>query len=232
MSKKIEELLERFSKEKDPFFDLRLEMVEKQIKERGITDERILKAFLAVPRHIFVPERVRAFAYDDTPLPLFEGQTISQPYIVALMVELLEPSEDKHILEIGTGSGYETAILSLLNKYVYTVERIKDLCDYAKEKLKELSVSNVYFHVGDGSEGCLDFAPYDGIICSAAAPDIPEPFIEQLNPGGIIVIPVGDRFSQDLVKVTKTKTGLKKEYYGPCAFVPLIGRYGFSEFEY
>ncbi|MEN3044447.1 MAG: protein-L-isoaspartate(D-aspartate) O-methyltransferase [Candidatus Hydrothermales bacterium] len=229
MSKKLEELLERFSKEKDPFFDLRLEMVEKQIKERGITEERILKAFLAIPRHIFVPEKMRVFSYEDTPLPLFEGQTISQPYIVALMVELLEPNEDKHILEIGTGSGYESAILSLLNKYVYTVERIKDLSDYAKEKLKELSISNVYFHVGDGSEGFSDFAPYDGIICSAAAPDIPEPYIEQLNPGGIIVIPIGDRFYQDLVKVIKTKTGLKKEYYGPCVFVPLIGKYGFEE---
>ncbi len=229
MNKKLEELLKRFNKERDRFFELRKEMLETQLRVRGITDERVLEAFMAVPRHIFVPESHREYAYEDSPLPLFEGQTISQPYMVALMVELLEPGEEKHILEIGTGSGYQTAILALLNKYVYTVERISSLSDYAREKLKELSINNVYFHVGDGSEGFMDFAPYDGIIVSAAAPEVPEPFIEQLNPGGIIVIPIGDRFYQDLVKVVKGKKGIKKEYHGPCVFVPLIGKYGFKE---
>lgn len=229
MNKKIKELLKRFDKEKDKFFELRKQMVERQLRNRGISDERVLEAFLAVPRHIFVPEQSRRFAYDDSPLPLFEGQTISQPYMVALMVELLEPDENKHILEIGTGSGYQTAILALLNKHVYTVERIKSLSDYAREKLKELSIDNVYFHVGDGSEGLMDFAPYDGIIVSAAAPEIPEPFIEQLSPGGIIVMPIGDRFYQDLIKAVKTEKGLKKEYHGPCVFVPLVGKYGFEE---
>ena len=204
-------------------------MVEKQLRGRGISNEKVLNSFLAVPRHLFVSDKMKSFAYDDSPLPLFEGQTISQPYMVALMVELLEPDENKHILEIGTGSGYETAILCLLNKFVYTVERVKELSDYAREKIKELSIDNVYFHVGDGSEGLMDFAPFDGIICSAAAPDIPSPFIEQLNPGGIIVMPIGDKLYQDLVKVVKTEKGLKKEYHGPCVFVPLIGKYGFED---
>ncbi|MEO0255041.1 MAG: protein-L-isoaspartate(D-aspartate) O-methyltransferase [candidate division WOR-3 bacterium] len=229
MNKKLEELLERFSSKNDPFYNLRKEMVDKQLRERGICDERVLKSFLAVPRHLFVPDKIKSFSYDDSPLPLLEGQTISQPYMVALMVELLEPDENKHILEIGTGSGYETAILCLLNKFVYTVERVKDLSLYAREKLKELSIENVYFHVGDGSEGLMDFAPYDGIICSAAAPDVPLPFIEQLNPGGIIVMPIGDKLYQDLVKIKKEGNKLKKEYHGPCVFVPLIGRYGFEE---
>jgi len=229
LNRKIEELLKRFSKENDEFFELRREMIESQLKERGIKDERVLEAFLAVPRHIFLPEKDRKFAYGDFPLPLFEGQTISQPYMVALMVELLEPDEKKHILEIGTGSGYQTAILALLNKHVYTVERIKSLSDYAREKLKELSIDNVYFHVGDGSEGLMDFAPYDGIIVSAGAPEVPEPYLMQLNPGGIIVIPVGDRYYQDLIKIIKTEEGFKREYYGPCVFVPLIGKYGFEE---
>ncbi len=229
MIEKIKELLERYSEKNDKYFKLRKEMVEIQLRERGITNEKVLEAFLAVPRHIFVPESRRSFAYDDTPLPLFEGQTISQPYMVALMVELLEPDEKKHILEVGTGSGYQTAILALLSKQVYTVERYESLSEYAKEKLKELSIDNVVFHVGDGSEGWMDFAPYDGIIVSAGAPDVPEPYLEQLNPGGIIVIPIGDRFYQDLVKVIKTEKGIKKEYHGPCVFVPLIGKYGFKD---
>jgi len=204
----------------------RKKMVEEQLERRGIRDDRVLAAMREVPRHLFVAEPMQAEAYDDNPLPIGEGQTISQPYMVAVMTELLQLQGAEIVLEIGTGSGYQAAVLSKLCKWVYTVERIQSLSEHAELVMKNYGYSNITFIVGDGTEGWPAAAPYDGIIVTAGAPRIPDSFIKQLRLGGKLVIPVGDRFSQTLKRVIKTEEGTAIENHTGCRFVDLIGRWG------
>ena len=204
-------------------------MVETQIKARGIKDERVLKAMLKVPRHLFVDEALRDQAYGDFPLPIGEGQTISQPYIVALMTEALELKGNERVLEIGTGSGYQTAILAELALWVYTIERFPTLLERAKKVLKELGYKNISFKLDDGTLGWKEAAPFDTIIVTAASPDIPPPLVEQLAEGGRIVIPIGDEFSQTLIKGVKKGGKLHTKALEPVRFVKLVGAYGFKE---
>lgn len=204
-------------------------MVRDQIESRGIRDQRVLDAFLTVKRHLFVEEALRRQSHNDYPLPIGSGQTISQPYIVALMTEGLELKEDEKVLEIGTGSGYQTAILAELAREVYSIERIKELSERTKELLKELGYTNVEIKVDDGTTGWVSRSPFDAIIVTAASPDIPRPLTDQLKEGGRMVIPVGGRTSQDLIKVIKRGGKLKKQNLGGCRFVKLIGEYGWRE---
>lgn len=204
-------------------------MVETQIKARGIKDERVLKAMLKVPRHLFVDEALRDQAYGDFPLPIGEGQTISQPYIVALMTEALELKGIERVLEIGTGSGYQTAILAELALWVYTIERFPTLLERAKKVLKELGYKNISFKLDDGTLGWKEAAPFDAIIVTAASPDIPPPLVEQLAEGGRMVIPIGDEFSQTLIKGVKKGGKLHTKALEPVRFVKLVGAYGFKE---
>jgi len=204
-------------------------MVETQIKARGIKDERVLKAMLKVSRHLFVDEALRDQAYGDFPLPIGEGQTISQPYIVALMTEALELKGNERVLEIGTGSGYQTAILAELALWVYTIERFPTLLERAKKVLNELGYKNISFKLDDGTLGWKEAAPFDAIIVTAASPDIPPPLVEQLAEGGRIVIPVGDEFSQTLIKGVKRGGKLHTKALEPVRFVKLVGAYGFKE---
>jgi len=206
---------------------LRRRMVEDQIRRRGIRDERVLSAMLEVPRHLFVPEEYRGLAYADEPLPIGEGQTISQPYIVAQMTAALRLSGAEKVLEVGTGSGYQTAVLARLCREVVTVERLPILSAEARRRLASLSVSNVIFVLGDGSLGCPAHAPFDRILSAAASPSVPEPWLGQLSENGIIVLPVGDRFEQALTRVTRTGTDFSHEVLGGCRFVPLLGEHGF-----
>lgn len=211
---------------------LRDMMVDHQLILRGIKDERVLAAMRKVPRHLFVPEFIRHSAYEDMALPIGENQTISQPYMVAIMTELLELKGDEKVLEIGTGSGYQAAILAELAKEVYTIERFPSLAEEATKRLTELGYNNVYVIVGDGTIGLEEKSPFDRIIVTAAAPKIPEPLINQLSENGIIVTPVGERFSQILVKGRKEKGKLIEEYHTPCVFVPLVGEYGWKEYNF
>jgi protein-L-isoaspartate(D-aspartate) O-methyltransferase len=199
-------------------------MVENQIKKRGITDKRVLKAMLEVPRHKFVGEALLSVAYQDSPLPIGSGQTISQPYIVALMTELLDAKDDKKVLEIGTGSGYQAAILSKLAMSVITVERVVELYQQSKELLKKLGYNNVMVVHGDGSIGYKEYAPYDRIIVTAAAPEVPESLIEQLGDNGKIVIPLGNRIIQRLEVIIKEKDSIRREISEGVRFVPLLGK--------
>lgn len=208
----------------------RKKMVERQLVSRGIRNSRVLSAMQEVPRHLFVPMELQDEAYDDNPLPIGEGQTISQPYMVAIMTELLQLEGDERVLEIGTGSGYQAAILSTLCKWVYTIERVQELSDMAQRVLRECGYANVTFHVGDGTAGWKEQAPFEGIIVTAGAPKVPEVLVEQLTEDGRLVIPVGDRFSQTLKRVTKTRWGTKVEDYTGCRFVDLVGEFGWSEF--
>lgn len=203
-------------------------MVDYQLIPRGIKDERVLAAMRKVPRHLFVPEFIRHSAYDDMALPIGDDQTISQPYMVAIMTEFLELKGDEKVLEVGTGSGYQAAILAELSKEVYSIERIPSLADEARRRLTELGYENVYVIVGDGTKGLAEKAPFDRIIITAAAPKIPEPLINQLKDGGIIIAPVGERFSQILIKGKKEKEIIIEEYHTPCVFVPLVGEYGWK----
>ncbi|MEW6680826.1 MAG: protein-L-isoaspartate(D-aspartate) O-methyltransferase, partial [bacterium] len=212
----------------DIYKEKRMMMVKEQIERRGIKDKGVISAMQAIPRDVFVRENEREEAYGDFPLPIGEGQTISQPYIVALMTSLLKLSGEEIVLEIGTGSGYQAAILSKLAKEVHSIERISSLAERAKKILESLKIENVHIIVGDGTLGLLEYAPYDRIIVTAASRDIPKPFIDQLKDKGIMVIPVGERFHQRLVVVKKEK-GMIKEYdEGGCVVVPLIGKYGFE----
>jgi len=210
------------------FKELTEQMVKTQLIPRGITDERVIAAMKKVPRHLFVPEAIQHMAYDDMALSIGEGQTISQPYMVAVMTELLDLKGNEKVLEIGTGSGYQAAILAELSSKVYTVERIAELARSAQEKLTSIGYRNIEVKVSDGTLGWPEKSPFDRIIVTAGSPKIPEPFMEQLADGGIILAPVGDRFSQQLLKVRKTKGTLKEEYHTPCVFVPLIGEYGWK----
>ena len=204
-------------------------MVETQLIPRGIKDKRVINAMLTIPRHLFVPEEALwSQAYSDFPLPIGEKQTISQPYIVALMTEALELKGAERVLEIGTGSGYQTAILSMLAGKVYSVERISTLAARARKVLDSINCSNVVIKIGDGTLGWPEESPYDAILTTAAAPEIPKCYVDQLKIGGRLIIPVGDVYSQVLVKVIKTKDGIIKQDMGGCRFVKLIGRYGWK----
>lgn len=204
-------------------------MVASQIKRRGINNERVLQAFRTIPRHLFVPEEYQTGAYADHPLPIGNGQTISQPYIVALMTSHLNLTGDEKVLEIGTGSGYQTAILANLAKEVHSVERISQLSDLAKRNLRVLEMDNIYLHVGDGSLGWADAAPYDRILITAAAPKIPEIILKQLKVSGRIVSPVGGRWRQMLEVWVREKNRIKKEQILPVVFVPLRGAHGWQD---
>jgi protein-L-isoaspartate(D-aspartate) O-methyltransferase len=216
-------------KEYDPFSQTREEMVEYQIKARGITDERVLAAMRNVPRHEFIPEEFAGEAYEDHPLPVGGGQTISQPFIVALMTSQLELKGSEKVLEIGTGSGYQAAILAQLAKEVHSVELIPELAAKAQTSLKKLGIENVFVHSGDGSLGWLQAAPYDRIIVTAAAPSVPAELTDQLKTGGKLIIPVGERWNQVLEKWEKTKSGLKRREILSVVFVPLLGEKGWRE---
>ncbi len=208
---------------------LREWMVDTQIVERGIRDKRVIEVMKKIPRHIFVPENIMDDAYDDRALPIGYGQTISQPYIVALMTELLELKGDEKVLEIGTGSGYQAAVLAELAKEVHTVERVEPLAKEAMKKFEKLNIKNIKVYVRDGTEGIPEEAPFDRIIITAATPDLPEPLIKQLKEGGIIVAPVGERYSQHMLKAIKKGEELERHYLIPVAFVPLIGKYGWKQ---
>ncbi|HYQ47857.1 MAG TPA: protein-L-isoaspartate(D-aspartate) O-methyltransferase [Thermodesulfovibrionales bacterium] len=208
---------------------LREEMVETQLIPRGIKDKRVLDAMRRVPRHIFAGGSNLRSAYDDMALPIGEGQTISQPYMVAIMTELLELKGTEKVLEIGTGSGYQGAVLAELSREVYTVERIEALADRAATEYRALSYDNIHVRTGDGTLGWPEAAPFDRIIITAAAPEIPGPLLEQLGMDGILVVPVGSRFSQTLLRIRKTENGLIEEQHTPCVFVPLIGEHGWKK---
>jgi len=199
-------------------------MVREQIAWRGVKDPAVLAAMRKVPRERFVPEAMRSRAYDDGPLPIGYGQTISQPYIVAIMTELARPSKQHRVLEIGTGSGYQAAVLAEIVSHVYTIEIIKELAERAEKTLRELGYQNISVRHGDGYRGWLEAAPFDAILITAAAPRIPQPLIEQLKIGGRLVFPEGtpDGY-QELVVVEKTAQGLKREIVFPVRFVPMTG---------
>ena len=212
----------------DPYRKARHRMVAEQLIERGITDRRVIDAFLKVPRHLFVPPDRQDESYEDHPIHIGAGQTISQPYMVALMTEALGLSGGERVLEIGTGSGYQTAILAELAAKVYTIERIPELAARAEETLTRLGVANVHFKVADGTLGWPEFAPYDAILAAAAAPSVPTSLEDQLAPGGRLAIPVGSTFSQMLTLVTRTEEGFVSRDVCPCIFVKLIGREGYK----
>lgn len=200
----------------------RKNMVEQQLILRGIKNQRIIEAFLCIPRHLFVPSSYRDLSYQDSPLPIGYNQTISQPYIVALMVELLDPQEEDCVLEVGTGSGYQTAILAELVKMVYSVERIPELTKRAGDILAQLGYRNVVLVEGDGSKGLPQFSPYDKIIVSACSKKIYPAWVEELKEGGMIVLPLEEDMGQNLVRGIKKKGKLVLENYGGCVFVPLV----------
>jgi len=215
-----------------PFTSERFRMVAEQIERRGIRDARLLEALRTIPRHHFVPQDLRRDAYEDCPLPIGHGQTISQPYIVALMTELLCLEGTENVLEIGTGSGYQAAILACLAQTVHTVERIPELAQQAQRALAELGLENAHVHLGDGSQGWSQAAPYQGIIVTAAAPRAPQPILDQLADNGRLVIPVGSRFNQELELWSRSGEDFNLNRIIPVAFVPLRGAYGWKEDEW
>jgi protein-L-isoaspartate(D-aspartate) O-methyltransferase len=210
------------------YASLREHMITGQLIPRGISDKRVLAAFKKVPRHEFVPAEERDDSYGDFPLPIGESQTISQPYMVALMTELLKLTGTEKILEVGTGSGYQAAILAELAAEVYSIERIQTLADGAHEVLARLGYNNVTIAVGDGTMGLKKNAPYDAIMVTAGAPDIPKELIEQLGEGGRLVVPQGGCYSQRLTLVTKRKNKIEATDVCGCVFVPLIGKAGWT----
>jgi len=214
---------------KSPDFALaRKRMVQEQLVARGIKDKRVLDAMMKVPRHLFVEEGLWHQAYGDFPLPIGEGQTISQPYIVALMTVALHLKGGEKILEIGTGSGYQAAVLAELTKQVFSIERISPMASKARKILDKLGYANVLIRVSDGTHGWEEEAPFDGIIVTAGAPEIPLTLVQQLGVTGRLVIPVGDEYSQTLFKVVKKEKGYKKEDLGGVRFVKLIGDHGWK----
>lgn len=210
-------------KETDPFAEEREKMVREQIEARGVQNHAVLQAMRKVARHLFVPENYRDRAYDDMPLPIGEGKTISQPYIVAYMTEALKLHPSDRVLEIGTGSGYQTAILAEIAKEVYSIEILPELARRAQELLSSLGYLNVHIKIGDGYSGYPEKSPFDGIILTAAPPSIPPPLLDQLTEGGRLIAPVGLDFQQ-LVLVRKTKEGFEKQNLLPVRFVPMTGR--------
>jgi protein-L-isoaspartate(D-aspartate) O-methyltransferase len=206
-------------------------MVERQLKRRGITEQRILDAFLDVPREAFISEEFAHLAYGDHPLPIEAGQTISQPYIVALMIEAADIRAGDKVLEVGAGSGYAAAVISRIAERVVAIERQHDLVEVARERLQRLGYDNIEIVEGDGTKGCRDHAPFDAILAAASGSHVPRPLVEQLAPNGRIVMPVGEPgWVQELVKVTKQQDGiLKQENLGGVRFVPLIGEEGWKD---
>ena len=210
------------------FDEQRRRMVAEQLQARGITDERVLAAFLKVPRHVFVPEASQAEAYADHPLPIEGDQTMSQPYIVALMTQLLRLQGHERVLEVGTGSGYQMAILAELALEVYSVERLAVLAEKARARLQQLGYVNVHVTTADGSLGRPESGPYDGILITAGAPEVPVPLVEQLAEGGRFVIPLGGAQAQMLTLFEKRAGHLMRQEITGCVFVPLRGRYGWA----
>jgi len=204
-------------------------MVKKQLIPRGIKDPRVLEVMGKIPRHRFIEEALVGEAYNDHPLPIGSNQTISQPYIVALMTEALELKGKESVLEIGTGSGYQTAILAELSGKVHTVERIRALLVKARNLLAELGYTNILFKGFDGTLGWKEYSPYDAIIVTAGAPSAPQPLLDQLAEGGRLIIPVGNKFSQELVRITKRNGGITETNLGGCRFVNLVGAHGWDE---
>lgn len=213
----------------DGFEIARGRMVEQLRTQYKIAEQRVLSAMNVVPRHMFVPSALQSQAYKDNALPLSVGQTVSQPYIVARMTELLELNGRERVLEIGSGSGYQTAVLASLARKVFAIERIESIAAAAKERLMHLGYRNISYRVADGTLGWQIYAPFDAILVAAGGPEIPEPLVDQLAVGGRMVIPIGsEQKSQVLVRVTKNETGYTTENCGPCAFVPLIGEHGWK----
>jgi protein-L-isoaspartate(D-aspartate) O-methyltransferase len=207
----------------------REEMTERLRKHYHIVDTRVLAAMSSIPRHLFVPEALRGHAYGDHALPIDFGQTISQPFIVARQTELLEVTKDDRVLEIGAGSGYQTAILAQIAGQVFALERIPELARAAQRLLRELGIYNAIVKCFDGTFGWNEFAPYRGILVAAAAPEIPQPLVNQLTIGGHLIIPVGSEKEQRLLRVTRTEGGIKTEDFGGCQFVKLIGKFGWED---
>jgi protein-L-isoaspartate(D-aspartate) O-methyltransferase len=216
-------------KESIKFQRQRQEMVRVQIEARGITDQRVLAALRKVPRHLFVSEALRDQAYGDFPLPIGDQQTISQPYIVAEMTQALQLAQEDRVLEIGTGSGYQAAIIAEVAFRVYTIERIHSLLVKARNLFDKLHYHNIVTRYSDGTAGWIEESPFDAIIVTAGAPKIPTPLVNQLGVGGRMVVPVGDQHSQDLIKLYKDEDGIHKSNLGGCRFVKLVGEHGWSE---
>lgn len=206
----------------------RRRMVEEQVRARGIADERVLRVMAGVPRHLFVDSGMQDQAYGDYPLSIGEGQTISQPYIVALMTQALQLQGHEKVLEVGTGCGYQTAVLARLVQQVYTIERIKNLTLKARRILVDLGYRNIVMRVGDGTGGWTDQAPFDCILTAAASPIVPEPLVAQLAEGGHLVMPIGGQDVQDLLRITKKGGQLIRENLGGCRFVRLVGQHGWQ----
>lgn len=216
-------------KSSDGFEILRGKMVERLREHYKIRDERVLDVMNRLPRHFFVPEAFKHQAYKDNALPISSNQTISQPFIVARMTELLELTSDSRILEIGAGSGYQTAILASLAGKVFAIERLPNLAKEAQERLQKLGFHNVTLRCADGTNGWDVYAPFDGILVAAGSPDLPQPLLQQLKIGGKLVIPIGqDAKTQNLIRVTRTPKGFQTEDFGACSFVPLIGEHGWK----
>lgn len=214
----------------DQFVGVRERMIREMIAARGVRDERVLAAVRKVPRHLFVKDHLRAQAYGDHALPIGSAQTISQPYIVARMTELLEVGPEHSVLEIGTGSGYQTAILALLARRVYSLERVAELAREAIPRMRQLGLENVKIQVFDGTVGWSEWAPYDRILVTAGAPKVPEPLLDQLAPGGVLVVPEGQLNAQRLVVYRKSaRGGIRRSEGEEVAFVPLLGRHGWKE---
>jgi protein-L-isoaspartate(D-aspartate) O-methyltransferase len=220
--------MERAAWERERYERDRSRMVEEQLARRGISDARVLQAMGRVPRHLFVEEALRDRAYGDHPLPIGEQQTISQPYIVALMTSLLRLSGQEKVLEIGTGSGYQTAILALLARRVCSVERVPSLATRARALLESQGVTNVWVRVGDGTLGWPDEAPFDRILVTAGAPAVPAPLFDQLIEGGRMVMPVGETSNQTLTLVEKIDGAMRTSAHGDCTFVKFVGRYAWA----
>jgi protein-L-isoaspartate(D-aspartate) O-methyltransferase len=213
----------------DQFEIPRRRMVEHLRTHYKIQDERVLTAMGQIPRHLFVPDALRSQAYKDNALPISNGQTISQPFIVAKMTELLELKGTERVLEIGGGSGYQTAVLSVLARKIYVVERIQALADELKERILRLGFRNVSIRANDGTNGWQIYSPFDRVLVAAGGPDVPEPLIDQLDIGGILVIPLGEnKREQRLTRIKKKEDGIETEDFGPCSFVPLVGKHGWN----
>jgi len=213
------------------FAQLRTLMVERYVAARGVKDPRVLEAMRQIPRHLFVPQVVRAKSYGEGALPIGAGQTISQPWIVGRMIELLELTGKEKVLEVGTGTGYQACVLSKVAARVFSIERINELALKAVELVRELKLHNVSVKVFDGTYGWSDQAPFDRIIVAATAPELPEPLVQQMARGGTLVIPLGRGDNQRLARVRRVGTGVQIEDCGPASFVPLIGKFGWKDEE-